>query len=1009
MITLGDLVSLARSYFKNVCIYNHDDINQTKGNEDVKHDSANKVAQLLQQKISEMLEKDVSTLYFVFKNDDSKYYLVCLSHDNNGDKAYINGEIVTVDINTDGENVTVKKINKFSPLRIQTSFQYINNRELKLEKASDSDQFIANVVLILNSAKNIIAVFEDDDKYNNWNKVTRRLLVNEIENKSVKVSYCKQNFLLEGETEKDLDFFSTDCFLYNRTDLNEVFYIYDKLTFYCLLVNEKETLITRIEKEVIDDTTYLTIGEGTARQIIIPSSISKSGKIMITIDKDTGLYNGTYEIVLLIVHINMTQFGLASRYDVRSVIFKTQDGNATIKNRYIGKVTKELVKKIPEYKKFEKFDIQPISPSENDDEYKYKLEKQFNLQNNVTFYGLDVDTSMLLLQADNTTQGSVGYPDEKSGLTIRYIDDKKNMCYYLLPNDLEKACYIDEKRVNQYMCGDYDYTSADKDGLVFNSKLVKSLDSFNCRFVLDSGDKYDICNIKAVKDNEVRLPFSLLCNMNTYKYFLSDCYKEKYNIPVGKDNKPTKFDNFTPYSVNSDYLPSKLKDIDCKLTFNTMFSTIKRSGYERWMLAFQLNLTNIDAVDKDTVYFDDTVKFGETRHVYVYIVKAKVPFIIFKHAEFDGTEVYEVASINLVKLNDFDAIECKTKEGERFVISGSDKNGKLYTMRGGNLERCLPINALADFDKRNENYNVYKCTITSLYVDYDSKKLESAPSRKEAEAAFIHYFIPNRDIRQNDQYTVKDFYSFCTERIEFYRLRIRDNAANETLADPGSSGGYTSIAGIYGDFETSYGGTDQLPPLASLYLFIGIEYTYKYKKGTSPEYSIPHYYEKLIRYEIKSEKILQLQDDNNNIDYGIKSATVHNMVTYVESSSTYSQNSYDYDISNSTKGLILINKEGNTTYTIDFGNLIINTLENLPIQGDLATTVKNGTYDDIADYLENNGIDMYQVNTYDNTSTPAGTKVYPIDFVDIQDTTTTTDVVVSKALVRCIPTKVKTT
>lgn len=984
MIPLTDLLSLARSYFMAICIYNHDDVDGEQDCEGIKHDTANTVSEVLKQKVTAMLDSEDATVCFVYRDSNNRYYMVCLVHSADGDDAYINGEIVTGTQDTsEGDH---NKRNKFMAINTLASFQYTDDGKLNIvqDGSDSSSDSCSAVTFALNSAGNIVAVLEDDNKYSAWNKVTRRLLITEVESKGCKVSYCKQNFMLPGESDSDMDIFPKDNFLYNRTDLNDTFYVYDTITFYGLLIGDDETVYTRIEKTVVDGTVQLTIGEGTTKQVIIPSSISSDGKIIITVDRNTGLHNDSYEIAVLFVAIGVTQLDLTSKYDVREVLFKTQDGSAAIKNRYIGRVTPAMVKMIPDYNKFQRFDIAPADSTHSTSTI---ADGQFDLQRDVTFYSLDIDTSHLVLQADNTTQGSVGYPEEKSGLTMRFVDSTGALQYALLPSDLEKACYIDESRVNQYMCGDYDYVTADADGLIFNSKLVRSIDLFNYTFTVGCNSKYDMCTIKPVRDNEARIPFTLLCNMATYRYFLSDCYSSKYTLPVGEDSKPAKIDSFTPYSVNSDFLPTAADGLDCTLTFNTMFTAIKRSGYTRWLLAFQLNLTNIDAVDSNTVYFDQAVPFGETRHVYVYVVNAKVPFIIFKHADIDGTDVCQLASVSLVKINNYDAIECKTPHGERIVISGSDKSGKVYTERAGNLERCLPINAKADFDTRNNSYNVYRCTIASLYVDRDSKKTVCAQPRKAAVDSFINVYVPNKDIRLNDQYTVKGFYTFCTDAISQYKeyAGIEDSD-------------YTTIQAIYNDFATSYGGSDKKSPLSSLYLFIGVEYMYKYEKGTTSTYNIPHYYGKFIKYEIDTTK--SIGKSNDNTSYLITDATVHN---YSPNLGSYILPYYSYGVTDSTNGVIAIKKVGDTTYTINFGPLEINTLENYIIPGDLYASVEEGDYDDIADYLDNNGIDMYQVHTFNGTKQV----VYPIDFVDRKDSASiTAGVTVKNVLIKVIPEKV---
>ena len=65
----------------------------------------------------------------------------------------------------------------------------------------------------------VIAILVDDHKYSQWNKVTRRILIKEVEDKDLKAVSCKHNFLLEDETDSDLTL-SRDTFVYERTDLN---------------------------------------------------------------------------------------------------------------------------------------------------------------------------------------------------------------------------------------------------------------------------------------------------------------------------------------------------------------------------------------------------------------------------------------------------------------------------------------------------------------------------------------------------------------------------------------------------------------------------------------------------------------------------------------------------------------------------------------------------------------------------------------------------------------------
>lgn len=955
-LDLNELFKLSRGYFRNVISYNHDIIKPQNDHTDISHDSEKGVATTLFKLVDSTLTNGgrlsfiakcgKSMLMFTLKsdNDDKSFYIDCEIISEGDGKKVCKTHNIKVDYDYDNKKLTIK-----------TSILPLDDMEI----TSGSDC--------------VIAILVDDHKYSQWNKVTRRILIKEVEDKDLKAVSCKHNFLLEDETDSDLTL-SRDTFVYERTDLNTCFMVYDNISFYGLLHCKEETLYTRFEKKTDDGKMTLSIGEGTLLQEItgLSSSISDDGLIEITLDTNTALTEGNYKLSILFVVIGIAQINMSRHYDVRQILFTTPDGLEP-RSRYIGKVTADMIKMIPEYKKFTLVD-----PSIVYDKHP------------VSFYGLDVDTSLIMLQADNTSQYAEGYPDDKSGLTLRYIDDKDTQQHILLPNDLEKACYLNQK-TDTYMCSDYDYAKADSDGLVFNSKLVKSLDLFNYKFVMDSGDVLPICNINSTADNEARIPFTMLCEMDTYRYFLSDCYKDRFTIPVGEDGKLAKFDNFSPYSVNKDYC-SKKDGIDSNLTFNTMFSTVKLSGYESWAIAFQINMTNIDAVDKETVYFDKAVPYGQTRYVYLYIIRAKTSMVIFKHADFDGTEIFEVASVSLIKLNNLDAIECKTANGERFVISGADKNGKVYVMRGGHLERCLPINALADFDKKNENYNVYKCNIAALYVDYDSKKKEVQP-RGDAVDAFINIYVPNIDIRLNDQYTVDDFYTFCTKQIDQYKTTISGHS-DEELADPTATGGYTSIQAIYDAFTTAYAG-DKISPLNSLYIYIGIEYNYNYTLSGS-SYSIPHYFSKLIRYKIDSnEEFTQGTNSGTNF-YNIKKATICNFIE-----NTSYEYELDYSAFDNSYTVCTINQNG-SAYTIDFKILAVNTLENMIIQGDLKTTVGAGDYDDVLDYIDNNGIDMYQVNTWNGSASV----VFPVDFINREMASgTTTEVKVSKIVIRCIPTK----
>lgn len=997
-IVLHDLVRLARSYFKAVSVYNHDAIDVPNGeHDDIKHESSANIAQGLIKAV-ENADTSEGTVCFVVRDGNGHCLLVSLDSNGKEKIAYVNGELA--------EDDSSKKA-VYKTFNIVTTYDYdAKKKKLTVRANGMTNLSLSDIVVAPESAANIVCIMEDDHKYSQWNKVTRRILVNELEAKDVKVSYCRQNFMLDGEEDLDIDL-PTGTFVYNRTDFNETFDAYPDIAFYGLFYTDDEVLYSRFEKHTQEDGVTLAIGEGIVQHLPVEKYEIKDGKISVTLEENS-LFEGTFTISILFVIIAQSQIELASRYDIRKVLYSSN--GLLSKSRYISRVTKEMVRLIPDYKKFDRFDIEPIKPDDSVDAYRRRMENQLNMHNTTAFYGLDVDTSVVLLQADNTTQDTTGYGDIRSGLTLRYIDANKEQQSVLLPSDLEKACYIDEKRLNQYMCGDYDYVTADCEGLVFNSTLVRALDAFNYSFVMDSGDKVDTCNINAIADNEARIPFNLLCSMRNYRYFLSDCYKDKFSIPVGEDGNLAKFDMFTPHSINADYTDKKTKDIDTKLTFNTLFSQIRRLGYERWMVAFQLNLTNIDATDKDTVYFDSDVKYGETRHVYVYIVRTEHPFVIFKHSDIDGTEITDVASISLIKLNDYDAIECKTADGERFVISGSDKNGKVYFMRGGALERAVPINALADFDKRNESYNVYRCNIAALYVDYSSKKKEkTAEPRGAADEPFINIFVPNIDIRLNDHQTVNDFYNFCTEQLTEYRARIAADNTTEEIADPAAEGGYQSIGAIYTAFKGVVDGvsaeTDYISPIASLYLFIGIEYTYTYATSSTSR-NVRHFFSKMIQYKI-DRSVPFTENTTSGTDYKISDVTVKNLVTYTSADgSTYTKSSYDYERKNTTA--ILINQEGATgseTYTIDFGSLAIDTLENMIKQGDLDAVPTDGSgKNDIADYLENNGINMYQVNTNDGTTSI----VFPIDFTDRDLTSaTTTTVKVNKFLIKCIPTKPK--
>ena len=408
------------------------------------------------------------------------------------------------------------------------------------------------------------------------------------------------------------------------------------------------------------------------------------------------------------------------------------------------------------------------------------------------------------------------------------------------------------------------------------------------------------------------------------------------------------------------------------------------------MLTFQLDLTNIDAVDSDHVYFDKDVGYGEERHVYMYIVKGKTPFIIFKHADIDGTDVCELDSISLIKLNEYDAIECKTKSGERLVVSASEHDGKLYVHRGGHMEDHLPINSLADFDAKNENYNVYRCTIASFYADMTSKKQE-APARKTVgEGSTISIYIPNRDIRMNDHRTVVDLHSFCEEKMKEYNALITKNKPTDyEIYDSAKT-----VKDLYDKFVAN-----GASPVESFYLFIGVEYDYEYKKSTST-YTIPHYFEKLIRYQVKDATIAA-----SSGKYLIKDVDVENIIDYDSITKAYTQQKYNWK--DDTNGVITLDSDS-SVYTIDFGIVTLNTFEFFPIPGPLGMAKVEGNYNDLLDYIGNNGISLYQVLTNDSSNI-AQTVIFPKDFDDIKyDGVTPESVTVKNAFVKCIAV-VKTT
>ena len=1012
MITLSDLVALSRSYFKALALYNHDDITQQQGFDDIKHGDSKAINTLFAERIDTLMKSEEGCIYFIAKVNDM-YLLVCLNR-HMSDTAYVNGMICPDE-----------QGNKFKKIDIIAGFKHDNyNKTITISNVIIEGISDMKVVIPYTSSSNvIIAIFDDDNRYSAWNKITRRLLISDIVDNNMHVAYCRKSFIIDNEMEEDItDLFPTDAFVYNSTGLNRAFYLYDNITFYAVLRNNDECIYTRLEKVTTDTGIQLIVGDGSARQAIdyVPdnSDLNEQGSITVHVNRNAGLSSTEYDMDILYVAIEKTDVDVAA-YDIRRLLFNTNNGKAVVKNTYIGRVTSDLVKHIPAYRKFPMFDFECS---------KQQAQDQLDTSRNVTFYAIDANPSLMLIQADSTSQATMGYPADRSGLTLRYVNTEDKDSFILLPNDLCQSCHIDESRYNQYVCtlGEddsdienndnenddennesdndnsddsdnnkeitCDYISSDKDGLVFTSDLVKALGLFNYR-LNDSDDK---CFIKENGTDSARIPASLLCNMSRYRYLLSECYKDKFSIKCDNNNKPEPIDSFTAVSINKDLITEGLTDLK-HITFFSMFDTIKQSGCERWMLTFQLDLTNIDAVDSDHVYFDKDVGYGEERHVYMYIVKGKTPFIIFKHADIDGTDVCELDSISLIKLNEYDAIECKTKSGERLVVSASEHDGKLYVHRGGHMEDHLPINALADFDAKNENYNVYRCTIASFYADMTSKKQE-APARKTlGDNSKISIYIPNRDIRMNDHRTVVDLHSFCEEKMKEYNDLIDKSITTLNELGSGTFVKYDSshtVNELYGLFN---GKTN--PPVESFYLFIGVEYDYTYKKSTST-YVIPHYFEKLIRYQVK-----QTAFGTDGTKYTIKDVDVENIIDYDSITNTYKQQKYNWK--DDDNGVIILDNDS-SAYTIDFGIVTLNTFEFFPIPGPLGMAKVEGNYNDLLDYIGNNGISLYQVLTNDSSNV-AQTVIFPKDFDDIKyDGVNPESVTVKNAFVKCIAV-VKTT
>ena len=65
MITLSDLVALSRSYFKALALYNHDDIIQQQGFDDIKHGDSKAINTLFAERIDTLTMSLMSNLLVI--------------------------------------------------------------------------------------------------------------------------------------------------------------------------------------------------------------------------------------------------------------------------------------------------------------------------------------------------------------------------------------------------------------------------------------------------------------------------------------------------------------------------------------------------------------------------------------------------------------------------------------------------------------------------------------------------------------------------------------------------------------------------------------------------------------------------------------------------------------------------------------------------------------------------------------------------------------------------------
>lgn len=808
-----------------------------------------------------------------------------------------------------------------------------------------------------------------------WDKKTRVESMDEIVKNNWRVVYNLETFLIGYESKENILPFPTDYFVYNYALLDTIVDLYHDTKLKCVVTSNGKHYYCEVE--FLSSGTTIRINETDLN--IKDFNVTGQGIEVIfnydNINEDNSSDNNTSDndlnvsnilINVLYTRLDELEVELNGTCDPREIIF---DSTSEIRlvSKYINRVSQDLIDLIPEYRKFK-----PFNP--NDEE----SSKGLDSIKNVIFY--NIPGKMIMVEADNSTISSFGEEPLSSGLKMKYINNENKLIIIPFPTEYYKGCKLSLYENNQYVVGVEELLARiDSNGLVYQSNDIKSLKLFNLGFTPCSEGR--LCCIKNDTSVTARIKLDLCCELSSYDYLLSDCYKEDAFFTIGKkpivSNEttiPMKAITEKHFKQGVDFDIDVLSRLDNRFDFKKLFDSIKDDSIQ-YEVFFQLNLYNIDAT-KDNVYFDKSVKYNDVRHVNCYLINDDHPMILFDHSMFSLKTPIFLESINYIKINGKDAIECKSINQEKVIIYGSEETGSIAIQRSSDIEHCIPVNALATFNENLKDYNIYTCELVSFYARFNHLEETPVMTNDTVIDSFLSIYIGNDEARKYDDMVYTDFYAFCNGKIDEYKSRL--SMDKKITFDY-----FPNVKKIYDDIKNGDSHVE------SYYLFIGIDYNYNYVngavKGGSVE-TIKHYFEKMLEYHPTTPPV----NNNGIITYD------HGTVEVVSTNSAYTSIespfiTLEYDDCN-TEGI------KDDKYIINMNEISVDTLEAIVINGPLSATTINGEENNITDYMENNGINMNHVRVFNGKSFV----LFPIDFTD--DTNAKLEsVTIDKIIFKCIP------